>query len=425
MDSLVNALRSRMTSFQIGFSLLKPIDRQIKDCLLNNPDLLGSIESFGVQWNFLTRRAHFTVGYRIDNSEMTIVVRDYFELLTAITMILKSHKSKVKIVVDNRKKFVSSNNIFEYIQKVEIDTGIEYELDQRSQTTLSTMSYFNDEILVCDLVYTYFDDYKTVNSLSCVVAEHFIKSQIPKSDPKKAVNYLMNWFRNNVSYKQNNVSADHSAVGLIRNGTAVCQGIAVYAYMFFKECGVNARIATGEGRGDNGWEAHAWNMVLVDGEWKHVDFTFDLNSDSLSAFHPMFMFRMSHRWDESLFSNEKSNRVSEVSEKLSHSIVTLLKNQKIFSINGCIMYLPSLPQTNRAIGEEMYIALAEILPFMGGSSSFIGEVCNIYLKGQKKQISINNLLRIDNVLYFPISILVDLNVDISYTDKTISIKLKD
>ena len=94
MDSLVNALRSRMTSFQIGFSLLKPIDRQIKDCLLNNPDLLGSIESFGVQWNFLTRRAHFAVGYRIDNSEMTIVVRDYFELLTAITMILKSHKSK-------------------------------------------------------------------------------------------------------------------------------------------------------------------------------------------------------------------------------------------------------------------------------------------------------------------------------------------
>lgn len=425
MDSLVNALQSRMTSFQIGFTGFKPIDRQIKDCLLNNPDLLGSIESFGVQWNFITRRAHFTVGYRADSSEITIVVRDYFEMLTAVTMILKSHKSKVKIIVDNRNKFVSSNTIFEYIQKVEIDTGIEYALDQRSQTTLSTMSYFNDEILVCDLVYTYFDDYKTVNSLSCVVAEHFIKSRIPKNDPKKAVSYLMKWFRNNISYKKNNVSADHSAVGLIRNGTAVCQGIAVYAYMFFKECGVNARIATGEGKGDNGWEAHAWNMVLVDGEWKHVDFTFELNSDSLSAFHPMFMFRMSHRWDEDLFSVEKSNRVSEVSEKLSRSIVTLLKNQKIFSINGCIVYLSSLRQTTQANGEEIYVALSEILPFIGGSSSFVGEVCNIYLKGQRKQIPVSSLLRIDNVLYYPISTFSDLNLDISHTDKTISLKLRD
>ena len=154
MNNLITALQRRMTSFEIGFSIREPIDKQIKDCLLNNPDLLGTIESFGVNWNLLTRRAYFNVGYRIDNSEMTIVVRDYFEMLTAITMILKSHKSNVKIIIDNRSGFVSSDTVFEYIQRVRLKEAAlllsqtEMSVIEISEASgFQTLSHFNRSFL--------------------------------------------------------------------------------------------------------------------------------------------------------------------------------------------------------------------------------------------------------------------------------------
>lgn len=65
------------------------------------------------------------------------------------------------------------------------------------------------------------------------------------------------------------------AYSALLDGKAVCSG---YAHLFYAMCynaGVPVRIVRGSAEGRNGWGAHAWNIVQIDGEWYQVDSTWD------------------------------------------------------------------------------------------------------------------------------------------------------
>lgn len=50
-------------------------------------------------------------------------------------------------------------------------------------------------------------------------------------------------------------------------GRAVCQGYALFTCYLLSGAGIESRIVMGED--------HAWNLVLVDGRWRHLDTAFD------------------------------------------------------------------------------------------------------------------------------------------------------
>lgn len=63
----------------------------------------------------------------------------------------------------------------------------------------------------------------------------------------------------------------YTAYGALVNGEAVCNGYAE-AFKLLLDCvGVESRVVAGTGNGIN----HAWNMVFINGEWYHVDLTWD------------------------------------------------------------------------------------------------------------------------------------------------------
>ncbi|NLX91998.1 MAG: hypothetical protein GXZ07_10545 [Firmicutes bacterium] len=64
---------------------------------------------------------------------------------------------------------------------------------------------------------------------------------------------------------------EHSAYAALVKGQAVCQGYALLMYKMLTEAGIQARIISGQARGED----HAWNMVNLEGIWYHLDATWN------------------------------------------------------------------------------------------------------------------------------------------------------
>ena len=64
--------------------------------------------------------------------------------------------------------------------------------------------------------------------------------------------------------------------GVLLHGTGVCQSYSEAYKLLLDEVGIECRVLTGHARKIDGTiESHAWNLVKIDGKWKHVDVTWD------------------------------------------------------------------------------------------------------------------------------------------------------
>lgn len=57
----------------------------------------------------------------------------------------------------------------------------------------------------------------------------------------------------------------------LKTGEAVCQGYTLLTYKLLQQAGINNRIVEGSAGG----QLHAWNLVHLDGQWYHLDTTWD------------------------------------------------------------------------------------------------------------------------------------------------------
>ena len=89
-----------------------------------------------------------------------------------------------------------------------------------------------------------------------------------KSDYAKAL-WLHDWLILNADYDY--TYQYYYADGVLLHGTGVCQSYALAYDMMLKMAGIDCLYITGEAGG----ESHAWNLVRLEGEWYHVDVTWD------------------------------------------------------------------------------------------------------------------------------------------------------
>lgn len=94
---------------------------------------------------------------------------------------------------------------------------------------------------------------------------------------------------------------DHSAYAALVKGQAVCQGYALLLYKMLDKAGIKARIITGKAGG----EKHAWNMVNLDGNWYHIDATWD---DPAPDIPGRVLYNYYNRSDEQMAATHDWNR---------------------------------------------------------------------------------------------------------------------
>ena len=105
----------------------------------------------------------------------------------------------------------------------------------------------------------------------------------------------------NIQYDSTNQTA--GAYDALIKGTAMCKGYTESFKTLLDMMGVENMVVSGYGNG----EAHVWNLVNLDGEWYHIDVTWDdpLNGDG-SVKHTYFNvddadMALDHIWEKELY----------------------------------------------------------------------------------------------------------------------------
>lgn len=189
--------------------------------------------------------------------------------------VLKSHETEYKTEIN-----ISETDIFtawyslvdmsDYVICTDPTMNITYHLDG------------NDNVRIIVPQYNYSSDEYESRYSQCMAAVRSIASQtVGMSDYDKA-EYFHDYLVMNTQYNDaeadNRHSSAHSAYGCLIEGSAVCDGYAGAYKLLCNESGIPCEIVTGYGRrydetGDD--EAHAWNVVCLDGKWYYTDVTWD------------------------------------------------------------------------------------------------------------------------------------------------------
>jgi len=112
------------------------------------------------------------------------------------------------------------------------------------------------------------------------VSEIVAELVTPGMQPHQKIRVLHDWVVLNTQYDM--TFKRYSAYDILNGGSAVCQGYALLMDALLNEAGFNSIFVTGTIKPEfrvntNGLTngGHAWNMVQVDGNWYHLDATWD------------------------------------------------------------------------------------------------------------------------------------------------------
>ena len=95
------------------------------------------------------------------------------------------------------------------------------------------------------------------------------QASVNTSDEYAVALWLHDWLTHNAYYDQTFTYYD--ADGVLLRGTGVCDSYAKAYVQLLQTAGLEAKRVTGYGNGDS----HAWAVVKIDGEWYHIDPTWD------------------------------------------------------------------------------------------------------------------------------------------------------
>ena len=131
------------------------------------------------------------------------------------------------------------------------------------------------------MTFKYSKDKKTIlnhkselnKKVNAILNEIIVPGMTEYQKEKAVHDYLINNCEYDMEgFNSNNIRAESfNAYGALCLGVAVCEGYAEAVHMLLDLSGVESIIITGESRGFS----HAWNLVKIEGQYYHLDVTWD------------------------------------------------------------------------------------------------------------------------------------------------------
>lgn len=123
----------------------------------------------------------------------------------------------------------------------------------------------------------YSDNAEQEKEVDIKVEEIMSSLDLEEKTEFEKIRAIHNYICKNVKYEKEENSGNlcRTAYGALIEGRAVCQGYSVALYRLLLEAGIDNRIVFGKGIADGKEEAHAWNIVKLEGDYYYVDVTWD------------------------------------------------------------------------------------------------------------------------------------------------------
>ncbi len=129
----------------------------------------------------------------------------------------------------------------------------------------------NTTIVKLNSTFTKDDQKNAVAKLKAKVSEIVKEAKNKGSDYEKEL-YIHDYIIDHCTYERSNNNAlVYTSYGCLVEGKAVCEGISKAMQLLLVNCGVKCQTVTGA----RNTEPHMWNIVKVNGNWYHVDTTWD------------------------------------------------------------------------------------------------------------------------------------------------------
>ena len=114
-------------------------------------------------------------------------------------------------------------------------------------------------------------DSTTISEKVTQIVNEVITTDMSQLDKASA---LHDWLTDHAYYDL--TFSNYGPEGVLLHGTGVCQSYSEAYKLLLAEAGIESHVLTGHARKIDGtMESHAWNLVKIDGKWKHVDVTWD------------------------------------------------------------------------------------------------------------------------------------------------------
>ena len=210
-------------------SAVVPVDsatpEQIKGAVTSAQELADAT------YYYLSRyKQQFTIEFKGDTSQLESIIQQAYTLIEERDPYVYGHLS---------------------------DRNIEFTYTAR-QATLN----FNQNYL------TTYEQERLVNGKVAAILQTIDASTMTDVDKVKFVN---DYIVQHTMYSEATSASPHSAYAILFEGKGVCQGYALLAYKLLTELGIEALYVTGEVYTGG----HAWNLVKLDGNWHHLDTTWN------------------------------------------------------------------------------------------------------------------------------------------------------
>lgn len=131
--------------------------------------------------------------------------------------------------------------------------------------------------------------------------DNFSKYRSGYSEYQKAL-IIHDFLVEHMKYLNDNKSIRHNIIGPIFENVGVCEGFSELAKLIGDYIGVNIQCIYGDVPGST--EGHMWNLVKIEGDWYHMDITYDLAAnDIIRTPHQYFLINddlatTNHFWDK-------------------------------------------------------------------------------------------------------------------------------
>ncbi|MFL0249104.1 transglutaminase domain-containing protein [Clostridium neuense] len=248
--------------------------------IMNFPGSVLAYTGTNSNYQVLSEKKGTGIGYKLNRvSKVTKYSTSNFEVSSYNDL-----KSKIAYILQNRITDINLHITYSYgdnvdVLKNQID-GLLNNPPVDDYTATSVYSYDRlgsgyDGDFNISLKYTYVESKDQVDYVETQVKQ--ILSQIIKpgmSDLQKE-KAIHDYIVLNVAYDESapDVNLTYSDYNAITKHVAVCEGYALLAYRMLTDSNIEARIVVSDNSENE--VGHAWNMVKINGNWYHLDCTFD------------------------------------------------------------------------------------------------------------------------------------------------------